>query len=145
MLTLGVLVHIWGRNAMSRSESGLIILKKGVHVWMWSKQKISHLFAFLTEECHLIILGKGPKVLGFLSNRVFKGIKHNSHLVKEALWKKRQSGQSVGKLQLLRTQGWYCVCLDLHGIAGQVSHLWSPCDCLVNCPTRWFLLLVSII
>ena len=43
-----------------------------------------------------------------------------NYLIKEALRKKRELGESVCKCQPVGAKGRYCVCLDFHWIAGRI-------------------------
>ena len=56
MLTLGVLVHIWWRDTMSRSESGLIVLQS---VWFPVNQNNRHLTFLLFSLKNVILSYSG--------------------------------------------------------------------------------------
>ena len=62
MLTLGVLVHIWRRNSMSRSEGGLIFLKTVVKFsWIWSELRYHTFLLFSLKNVILSYSGRAQK------------------------------------------------------------------------------------
>ena len=82
------------------------------------------MFTFLLFSLKKVIWsysGRAQKFwASYISEKGWQGQIMINYLIKKALRKKWELGESVCKSQLVGAQGWYCVCLDFHWIAVRI-------------------------